>query len=116
MIAGFISEAQAIRQNYDLPDTLVNIVGTLTYRRQLTNNESDVIGGIKHSLAKAGLESHILNTNVPRNQFIANRAGNEIAYLSRDRGSSDIKMLIDALGNEVAKSLSVKMLSHQNHL
>jgi chromosome partitioning protein len=98
----FLQNASIFRDLYNPHLKLAGILGTMTFRQQLTDNEIDTLASVKETLGVWGTGGHIFRQNIPRKQSLANAAGNDVAYLRHN----DVATLFDRFGDELMQRLA----------
>ena len=98
----FLRHASMFRDLFNPNLKLAGVLGTMTYRQQLTGNEIDTLANLRETLGNWGSGGHIFQQNIPRKQSLANSAGNDVAYLRHN----DITRLFDRFGSELMERLA----------
>ena len=98
----FLRNASTFRDLFNQNLKLAGVLGTMTYQQRLTDNELDILAGLRDTLGNWGNGGHIFQQNIPRKQSLANSAGNDVAYLRHN----DITRLFDRFGSELMERLA----------
>jgi cellulose biosynthesis protein BcsQ len=98
----FLKNASTFRDLFNPNLKLAGVLGTMTYRQTLTDNERDTLASVRETLGICGNGGHIFQRNIPRKQSLATSAGNDVAYLR----NNEIARLFDQFGNELMERLA----------
>jgi chromosome partitioning protein len=105
-IGSFLNRVRALKEDLGLPLELAGIVGTMSYRYHLSDEEEDAMGTIRDGLKRWGPDGHIFKRTVPRKKILADVAGSDIGYLMGFKGRA-VRDIFDTLGHEVAARINL---------
>lgn len=107
-IGGFLRQVRRIKSDLRLAVEVAGVVGTMTYRDELTAAETDARGSIieaSKTLEDGQSAAHIFQRTIPRRNALA---GADIGYLLPGANGAGIRSLFDALAQEVATRINLQ--------